>query len=96
AVIGVPLRCRGDLMLAAVAVAVSNVPGGSVIEVRRATATVFLHVLDADRPEELEAARRQVWRLEELTVRAFGTRDEIARVAAPPPPPQLAAGRPAP
>lgn len=38
-------------MLAAVAVAVSNVPGGSVIEVRRATATVFLHVLDADRPE---------------------------------------------
>lgn len=96
AVIGVPLRCRGDLMLAATAVAVSNVPGGSIIEVRRATATVFLHVLDADRPEELEAARRQVWRIEELTVRAFGTPDEIARVAEPPPPPQLAAGRPAP
>ncbi|WP_228988801.1 Na+/H+ antiporter subunit E [Streptomyces sp. DH8] len=96
AVIGVPLRCRGDLMLAATAVAVSNVPGGSIIEVRRATATVFLHVLDADRPEELEAARRQVWRMEELTVRAFGTPDEIARVAEPPPPPQLAAGRPAP
>ncbi|MFJ9622516.1 Na+/H+ antiporter subunit E [Streptomyces sp. NPDC101181] len=96
AVIGVPLRCRSDLMLAAVAVAVSNVPGGSVIEMRRATATVFLHVLDADRPEELEAARRQVWRLEELTVRAFGTADEIARVAEPPPPPQLTAGRPAP
>ncbi|MFG3405150.1 Na+/H+ antiporter subunit E [Streptomyces sp. NPDC048142] len=96
AVIGVPLRCRSDLMLAATAVAVSNVPGGSVIEVRRATATVFLHVLDADRPEELEAARRKVWRMEELTVRAFGTPDEIARVAEPPPPPQPAAGRPAP
>ncbi|KOG77606.1 MULTISPECIES: Na+/H+ antiporter subunit E [Streptomyces] len=96
AVIGVPLRCRSDLMLAATAVAVSNVPGGSIIEVRRATATLFLHVLDADRPEELEAARRQVWRMEELTVRAFGTPDEIARVAEPPPPPQHAAGRPAP
>ncbi|MFJ4961761.1 putative monovalent cation/H+ antiporter subunit E [Streptomyces sp. ADI96-02] len=96
AVIGVPLRCRSDLMLAATAVAVSNVPGGSIIEVRRATATLFLHVLDADRPEELEAARRSVWRLEELTVRAFGTRDEIARVAEPPPPTQPAAGRPAP
>ncbi|MEU3266838.1 Na+/H+ antiporter subunit E [Streptomyces bacillaris] len=93
AVIGVPLRCRSDLMLAAVAVAVSNVPGGSVIEVRRATATVFLHVLDADLPEELDAARRQVWRLEELTVRAFGTPDEIARVAEPPPSPQPEAGR---
>ncbi|MEW2065828.1 Na+/H+ antiporter subunit E [Streptomyces sp. NPDC007346] len=96
AVIGVPLRCRSDLMLTAVAVSVSNVPGGSVIEVRRATATVFLHVLDADVPEELEAARRKVWRLEELTVRAFGTRDEIARVAEPPPPPKPIAERPAP
>ncbi|MEU5717364.1 Na+/H+ antiporter subunit E [Streptomyces sp. NPDC020403] len=85
AVIAVPLRCRSDLMLAATAVAVSNVPGGSVVEVRRATATLFLHVLDADRPEELDAARRSVWRLEELTVRAFGTLDEIGRVSGPPP-----------
>ncbi|MFH8757568.1 Na+/H+ antiporter subunit E [Streptomyces atroolivaceus] len=86
AVIGVPLRCRSDLMLAATAVSVSNVPGGSVVEVRRATATLFLHVLDADRPEQLEAARAQVWKLEELTVRAFGTREEIGRVSEPPPP----------
>ncbi|MGW0940239.1 Na+/H+ antiporter subunit E [Streptomyces sp. NPDC002666] len=86
AVIAVPLRCRSDLMLTATAVAVSNVPGGSIVEVRRATATVFVHVLDADRPAELDAARRSVWRMEELTVRAFGTRDEIARVAGPPPP----------
>ncbi|MEI7032802.1 Na+/H+ antiporter subunit E [Streptomyces pratensis] len=93
AVIGVPLRCRSDLMLAATAVAVSNVPGGSIVEVRQATATVFVHVLDADRPEELEAARRSVWRMEELVVRAFGTPDEIARVSEPPPPPQLTTGR---
>lgn len=85
AVIAVPLRCRSDLMLAATAVAMSNVPGGSIVEVRRDTATVFLHVLDADLPAALDAARRSVWRLEELTVRAFGTRDEIARVAQPPP-----------
>ncbi|MFB7917532.1 Na+/H+ antiporter subunit E [Streptomyces sp. NPDC056061] len=85
AVIAVPLRCRSDLMLAATAVAVSNVPGGSIVEVRRATATLFLHVLDADRPAALEAARRSVWRLERLVVRAFGTPDEIARVAEPAP-----------
>ncbi|THA66212.1 Na+/H+ antiporter subunit E [Streptomyces sp. A0642] len=85
AVIAVPLRCRSDLMLAATAVAVSNVPGGSIVEVRRATATLFLHVLDADRPAALDAARQSVWRMEELTVRAFGTRDEIDRVAEPPP-----------
>ncbi|MEU1346254.1 Na+/H+ antiporter subunit E [Streptomyces sp. NPDC005775] len=94
AVIAVPLRCRSDLMLTATAVAVSNVPGGSVVEVRRATATVFVHVLDADRPAELDAARRSVWRMEELTVRAFGTRDEIDRVAGPPPSPPHTGERP--
>lgn len=94
AVIAVPLRCRSDLMLTATAVAVSNVPGGAIVEVRRSTATVFLHVLDADRPAELDAARRSVWRMEALTVRAFGTRDEIARVAGPPPsPPHAQTGR---
>ncbi|MFD4986385.1 Na+/H+ antiporter subunit E [Streptomyces sp. NPDC058372] len=84
AVLAIPLRCRSELMLTATAVAVSNVPGGSVIELRRATATIFVHVLDADDPEALETARRSVWRTEELTVRAFGSREEIARVSADP------------
>ncbi|MBF4133314.1 MULTISPECIES: Na+/H+ antiporter subunit E [Streptomyces] len=84
AVLAVPLRCRSELMLTATAVAVSNVPGGSVIELRRATATLFVHVLDADDPKALETARRSVWRTEELTVRAFGSREEIARVSAGP------------
>ncbi|WP_299538742.1 Na+/H+ antiporter subunit E [uncultured Streptomyces sp.] len=97
AVVAVPLRCRSDLMLTATAVAVSNVPGGAIVEVRRATATLFLHVLDADRPAELEAARTSVWRIEELTVRAFGTREEIDRVAREPSraePPRPDTGRP--
>ncbi|MBL3803840.1 Na+/H+ antiporter subunit E [Streptomyces sp. BRB081] len=84
AVLAIPLRCRSELMLTATAVANSNIPGGSVIELRRATATLFVHVLDADRPEALETARRSVWRTEELTVRAFGSREEIARVSADP------------
>ncbi|MEU5358151.1 Na+/H+ antiporter subunit E [Streptomyces albidoflavus] len=84
AVLAIPLRCRSELMLTATAVAVSNVPGGSVIELRRATATLFVHVLDADDPKALETARRSVWRTEELTVRAFGSREEIARVLADP------------
>ncbi|MGC9378911.1 Na+/H+ antiporter subunit E [Streptomyces sp. MH13] len=85
AVVAVPLRVRSDLMLTATAVAVSNVPGGSVIEVRRSTATVFLHVLDADDPGEIESAQRSVWRMEELVARAFGTAEDIARAARPVP-----------
>jgi multicomponent Na+:H+ antiporter subunit E len=85
AVVAVPLRVRSDLMLTATAVAVSNVPGGSVIEVRRSTATVFLHVLDADDPGEIESAQRSVWRMEELVARAFGTAEDIAHVTRPVP-----------
>ncbi|MFE0805940.1 Na+/H+ antiporter subunit E [Streptomyces sp. NPDC058848] len=85
AVVAVPLRVRSDLMLTATTVAVSNVPGGSVIEVRRSTATVFLHVLDADDPGEIERARRQVWRVEALVARAFGTAEDIAHAARPVP-----------
>ncbi len=85
AVVAVPLRVRSDLMLTATAVAVSNVPGGSVIEVRRSTATLFLHVLDADDPGEIESAQRSVWRMEELVARAAGTAEDIALAAQPVP-----------
>ncbi|MFD5321337.1 Na+/H+ antiporter subunit E [Streptomyces sp. NPDC127098] len=82
AVIAVPLRCRTDLMIAATAVSVSCVPGGALVEVNGATATLFLHVSEADDPGRVERTRRDVWRLEALAVRAFGTRAEIDRVGA--------------
>lgn len=80
AVVAVPLRCRGDLLLAAMAVVVSAVPGSTVVELRRATATLFIHVLGASDQPAMDRARREVWRLEERVVRAFGTRDEIGRL----------------
>ncbi|MFJ2739502.1 Na+/H+ antiporter subunit E [Streptomyces sp. NPDC087440] len=85
AVVRVPLRCRTDLMLAATAVAVSSVPGGALIEVNAATATLYLHVSDADDPANVARTRASVWRLERLVVRAFGPRDELARVRQDPP-----------
>ncbi|MFJ7420548.1 Na+/H+ antiporter subunit E [Streptomyces uncialis] len=88
AVLAVPLRCRSDLMLTATAVAVSNIPDGSVVEVHRAQATLFVHVLEADDPRTPERTRQAVWRMEELVVRAFGDRDEIARVREAPPRPE--------
>ncbi|MET8472215.1 Na+/H+ antiporter subunit E [Streptomyces sp. NPDC006422] len=84
AVIAVPLRCRTDLMIAATAVAVSSVPGGALVEVNGSTATLFLHVVHADDPDAVERARADVRRLEGLAVRAFGTREEIDRIAAAP------------
>ncbi|NEA56357.1 Na+/H+ antiporter subunit E [Streptomyces sp. SID13666] len=78
AVLAVRLRCSGDLMLAATAIAVSAVPGSAVLEVQRSTATLFVHVMGSD----IEEARDGVRRLETLVVRAFGTRAEIASLDA--------------
>lgn len=85
AVVRVPLRCRTDLMIAATAVAVSSVPGGALVEVNGATATFYLHVSGADDPATVARTRRDVWQLERLVVKAFGTRAEVARVQADPP-----------
>ncbi|MFF1699376.1 Na+/H+ antiporter subunit E [Streptomyces sp. NPDC058257] len=86
AVIAVQLRCRTDLMIAATAVAVSCVPGGALVEVNGSTATLYLHMSDADDNDAVRRTRRDAWRLESLVVRAFGTRAEIARVAVDPGP----------
>ncbi|MEU5950905.1 Na+/H+ antiporter subunit E [Streptomyces sp. NPDC047525] len=96
AVIAVQLRCRTDLMIAATAVAVSCVPGGALVEVNGATATLYLHMSDADDRDAVRRTRRDVWRLEALVVRAFGTRDEIERVAVDPEPPSPARKDPRP
>ncbi|MDJ0339976.1 Na+/H+ antiporter subunit E [Streptomyces sp. H10-C2] len=79
AVLAIRLRCSGDLMLAATAIAVSAVPGSAVLEMQRSTATLFVHVMDSD----IEQARDGVRRLEVLVVRAFGTRAEIASLDEP-------------
>jgi len=80
AVIRVRLRCPGDLLLTTTAIAVSVVPGSSVLEVNRAAGTLYLHVMGARDEAERDRARREVLRLERRVVRAFGTREDIARV----------------
>jgi multicomponent Na+:H+ antiporter subunit E len=82
AVLAVPLRSRGDLMLTATAVAVCAVPGSAVLELQRSTGTLFVHVMGSD-SAGTEQARADVQRLERLVVRAFGTRAEIAELTAP-------------
>ncbi|WP_433889580.1 Na+/H+ antiporter subunit E [Streptomyces sp. CA-111067] len=85
AVLAVPLRSRGDLMLTATAIAISAVPGSVVLELQRATGTVFVHFMGyGTGPAATEAhARADVQRLERLVVRAFGTRADIAALDGP-------------
>jgi multicomponent Na+:H+ antiporter subunit E len=60
AVIEVPLQTPSDLVLTVVAEMVSLIPGSVVVEARRSTHTLFLHLLDVTSEEAAEQARRQV------------------------------------
>ncbi|NSC21126.1 Na+/H+ antiporter subunit E [Streptomyces albus subsp. chlorinus] len=77
AVLGVRMRCPGDLMMTATAIAVTAVPGSTVLEVDRRSGTLYLHVLGGEREEERERARRDALRLETRVVLAFGTPADI-------------------
>ena len=72
AVIEVRLRTPSDIVLTVVAEMTSLVPGSLVVEARRSTHTLFLHVLDARDQSGADRMRRDVLALERRVVRAFG------------------------
>src|SRR5690606_29689910 len=82
AVLAVRMRIPSDLMLTATSVAVAAVPGSNVIDVHRASGTLYIHVLGAADEEALERARYEVLRLEDRLVRAFGARADLAALDA--------------
>lgn len=78
AVIEVPLRSHSDFYLTITAELNALVPGSVVLDARRSTSTLYLHLLDVGRPGAVEAARAHVYRVEERVVRALGSDEEIA------------------
>lgn len=77
AIIRVRLRSRSDLVLTLTSELVSLVPGSIVLEVRRASSTLYLHVLDTVEPAALEQAAQDVLDAEARVLRAFGTDEEV-------------------
>jgi multicomponent Na+:H+ antiporter subunit E len=85
AVIGVTLRTRSDFVLTVVAEMTCLVPGSLVVEARRFTHTLFLHVLDVGDVAGAERMRSQTLALERRVVRALGAEVDHLDVAAPEP-----------
>jgi multicomponent Na+:H+ antiporter subunit E len=77
AIIRVRLRSRSDLVITLTTELVSVVPGSIVLEVRRATSTLYVHVLDTVEPAALERAAQDVLDAEARVLRAFGTDEEV-------------------
>jgi multicomponent Na+:H+ antiporter subunit E len=82
AIIRVQLRSRSDLYLTQTAELVSLVPGTIVLDARRATSTLYLHVLDTVEPDDLARAAQDVLDAEARIIRAFGSAEEIAALEA--------------
>ena len=86
AVVAVRLRTSSDLLLAMVVELVGLVPGSVVVELIRATSTIYVHVLDVRDDRHLDEARAGVRQVEERVIRAFGTDEEYAALGADAPP----------
>lgn len=76
-VIAVPLASRSDVFLTGTAMLATLVPGSVVVEAQRSTSTLYLHVIGAVTPEEVEKARGNVLAQEERLLRAVGKRSVL-------------------
>ena len=76
-ILAVRLRTGSDFILTMVGLTVSLIPGSLVVEVDRFGSTLYLHVLNTPTQREIRAARAQTMRIEELLIRALGSREEL-------------------
>jgi multicomponent Na+:H+ antiporter subunit E len=78
-IVAVPLRTESELAMLVVANVVTLTPGTVTIEVTGSPAVIYVNVLHL---HDIEDVRRDLLRLEELSVRAFGSRSARAQLAA--------------
>jgi multicomponent Na+:H+ antiporter subunit E len=79
ALVRVQLRDTDDVFLTLTAVLAALVPGTLVVETRRRTGTLFLHVLDAEAAGGTAGVRRSVRDLEERVLRALAADEVLER-----------------
>jgi multicomponent Na+:H+ antiporter subunit E len=75
AVVAVPLTGASDQVVTTLANFMAMAPGTMPVEVEEDPTVLYVHVLHLD---DLEAARRQLYRLRDLTVRALGSEAAVA------------------
>lgn len=77
AIVTVDLESDSDFVLTAVGAMLTLVPGSIIVEARRSTHTLFLHVLDVDDVEAAEAFRQQALDVEKRFLKAFEPIPEV-------------------
>jgi multicomponent Na+:H+ antiporter subunit E len=82
AVIAVPLRTRSELLLTAVAEILGLVPGSIVVEIDRTSGILYVHLIGVDDHAAVERERERARALEARVIRAFGSDEDRAALAA--------------
>ena len=81
-IVRVDLASNSDLYQVNTAELASVVPGSLVVDVRRRTRSLYLHVFDMEDPREHDRVIRNTLAIERRVVHAFGTRAERDQVDA--------------
>nr|WP_275902045.1 Na+/H+ antiporter subunit E [Brevibacterium zhoupengii] len=85
-VIACDLRTSSDLLMTLVADTASLIPGSIIVDSDRASGVLYLHVLDCDSEEKVIAAKKLVYHIEELLIKALGSHRDLAALKINPDP----------
>lgn len=77
-IVAVPLQIDSALVVAAVADAVSLLPGTFVLQIERHRGVCYVHALGVRGPDDAQRVRRQVLALQRRVINALGSRADIA------------------
>jgi len=81
----VQLHTTSEMTFTLATLAVSLVPGSYVADVDLKRRRLLLHVLDTERVEQVEAARREALGIDALVIRAVGSKQDVSELSDPPP-----------
>jgi multicomponent Na+:H+ antiporter subunit E len=80
AIVRVHLRSHNDLYQVETAELISIVPGSIVIDARRSTRVLYLHLLDVPDADGVAQAKAEALQVERRVIEAMGSRAEIAEL----------------
>lgn len=79
----VQLHTTSEMTFTLATLAISLVPGSYVADVDLRRRRLLLHVLDTERVEQVEAARREALGIETLVIRALGSTQDLSELSEP-------------
>ncbi|MDM7892869.1 Na+/H+ antiporter subunit E [Curtobacterium caseinilyticum] len=82
-VVLVQLHTTSEMTFTLATLAISLVPGSYVADVDLPRRRLLVHVLDTERIEQVDQERRTIARIEELVIRAIGSKQDVSELAEP-------------